>query len=119
MKRKSAAAASAMLPSTIRESQQPTIIAGFDRQKMWDANDSRAISWAKTVAEFIVLYIQPFIVIQDVGFRRLMAKAEPYYKLPFRQTFSGKNIPDMYDAVMKKLKTLLVDEEYLSFTSDG
>ena len=48
-----------------------------------------------------------------------MAKAEPRYKLPLRQTFSAKIIPDMYEAVMAKLNTISEGEPFLSFTSDG
>ena len=45
VKQQSAAAVAAIQLSTSQGvTQQPTIVAGFDRQKIWDHNDSRALS---------------------------------------------------------------------------
>lgn len=99
--------------------RQPTLAAVVDRTKKWDANDPRALSWDKTVAEFVVLDYQPFSVVEDIGFRRLMDKAEPRYTLIDRKKLSATVIPGMYFAVRSKIKLMISTAKHISFTSDA
>ena len=98
---------------------QPTLAAVVDRTKKWDANDPRALSWDKTVAKFVVLDYQPFSVVEDIGFRRLMDKAEPRYTLIDRKKLSATVIPGMYFAVRSKIKSMISTAKHISFTSDA
>ena len=61
---------------------QPTITDVLDRSAVWDFNDPRALSWNKLIGEMICVDVQPFTVVENIGFRRVMAKAEKRYKLP-------------------------------------
>src|SRR6218665_344725 len=96
-----------------------SLVDALDRMKKWDFNDPRALAWNKLIGEFIAVDTQPFTVLEDVGFRRLVAKAEPRYKLPSPKYFSTSLIPDMYEAVIGKVRQLISSVKHLSFTTDA
>lgn len=99
-----------------------TLDAMVDKMQPFAFDDPRAISWNKVVAEFMVLDVQPFSIVEDVGFRRLMSKAEPRYKLPGRKYFSTSMIPDMHRALQSKVRDLVsaqTAQSDISLTSDA
>ena len=44
-----------------------------------------------------IQHLQPFSIVDDVGFQSLLNITEPRYKIPSRSTFSRKMIPKMYE----------------------
>ena len=62
--------------------------------------------------------LQPFSVVEDVGFRRLMAELEPRYVLPSRQYFSEVLIPEIYAKVKQRVTELLNSTNHVSLTTD-
>ena len=48
------------------------------------------------IMEFIVLDNQPFSVVDDVGFRRLVEHLEPWYTLSSRRYFSDVALPELH-----------------------
>ena len=83
-------------------SPQQSLADVLDRIKTWDFNDPRALAWNKLIVEFISVDTQPFTVVEGVGFRRLIAKAEPRYMLPSPKYFS-----DVYETVLGKVRQLI------------
>lgn len=62
--------------------------------------------------------LQPFSIVEDAGFRRLAAKAEPCYKLPSRKYFASTLTPDMHKAIQDKVCDLVSAQSDLGLTSD-
>ena len=59
-----------------------SLIEAAERVRLWDINDPRAqrIHWR--VTEMIALDSQPFSLVDDPGFTRLVHELEPRYSLP-------------------------------------
>lgn len=61
---------------------------------------------------------QPFLVVEDIEFIRLMKIVKPNYSLPSLKYFSSKFIPSIYNALMKKVKTTVESSPFISFTTN-
>jgi len=62
--------------------------------------------------------LQPFSVVSDVGFERLLAEMEPRYVLPSHQHFSGVLIPEIFIKVKHRISGLLDFASYVALTTD-
>jgi hypothetical protein len=70
---------------------------------------------------FIALNNQPFFVVDDVGFRRLVEHLEPRYTLPIpsRRCFSDVALPELHSVVEMYIHELLaMGITAISFTTD-
>lgn len=72
--------------------------------------------------EMIALDYQPISIVEDRGFKRVMAAAEDKFVLPSRKLLSQKLIPNMYvdrkNVLMTEIKTDLENIKSISFTFD-
>ena len=66
----------------------------------------------------IAIDLQPFSIVEDVGFCRLIADLEPRYSLPSRRYLSEVVIPEIYAKVKHKITELLQSAKYISLTTD-
>ncbi|KAL1278883.1 hypothetical protein QQF64_025556 [Cirrhinus molitorella] len=66
----------------------------------------------------IALDNQPFSVVEDEGFRRLINYLEPRYALPSRRYFSDVALPELYSVVYVHIEKILADATSVSFTTD-
>lgn len=100
--------------------KQCTIDTMFEKKSpiYFVPEDPRAIEITKLVAEEICLDLEPLDHVNKIGFRRLLAKLCPRYKIVSRTHLTDKIIPSMYDAVKSKIKVILEDIQYLCLTSD-
>ena len=60
----------------------------FEKTKKFAKDSAKANGITKKVMEFMALDDQPFSVVEDIGFRRLVEHIEPRYTIPSRQYFS-------------------------------
>ncbi|XP_055063027.2 zinc finger BED domain-containing protein 4-like [Misgurnus anguillicaudatus] len=98
---------------------QPSMKSVILRNQSYSRDSPKAQAITKKVMEFIVLDDQPFSVVEDQGFRRLMAHMDPRYTLPSRRYFSDVALPEIYNAVSAHVHSLLNAEvRYISFTTD-
>lgn len=67
----------------------------------------------------ICLDLQPYSLVQDTGFKRLMNHLAPNYSIPNRTHFSTKVVPLLYETVKAKVKFELDNAKYVSLTTDG
>lgn len=67
----------------------------------------------------IVKDLQPFCVVEDVGFKDLINYLEPGYKMPSRYILSNTLLDAQYSEVQKKLKVELESAKYVSITTDS
>ena len=105
--------------STATIPRPATIEALLDRKQPFQFNDQRALDWNKTIAEFIALDVQPFSVVDNLGFRRIMAKAEPRYKIPSSKYFATTLIPEIHTSIKNKVRGMVSSQTSMSFTSDA
>lgn len=105
--------------STATIPRPATIEALLDRRQPFQFNDQRALDWNKTIAEFMALDVQPFSVVDNVGFRRIIAKAEPRYQIPSGKYFSSTLIPQMHTTIKNKIREMVSCQPSVSFTSDA
>ena len=65
----------------------------------------------------IALDSQPFSIVEEVGFKRLMKVLKPNYELPSRKYFTSNIIPTIYSRVGAKIKKSIDQASNLSFTT--
>ena len=90
-----------------------------DKARAWDTNDSRAQRVHGFVMEMIAMDNQPFSVVEDFGFVRLLHVLEPTYHLPSRKYLVHKVLPLVHDDVKTQVKTETARVSHFSFTTDG
>lgn len=61
---------------------------------------------------------QPFSIVNDVGFKRLMDKGFPNYQIPSRKYFSEKVLDQTYDDCRRTIFNAIKSMTKCSFTSD-
>ena len=59
-------------PSMFFKGKQLTLEESKDHARVWDVNDPRAQLVHKRIAEMIALDCQPFSIVDDTGFNRLL-----------------------------------------------
>ncbi|XP_035282910.1 zinc finger BED domain-containing protein 4-like [Anguilla anguilla] len=100
---------------------QPTIQQMFQRQTRWPNTDGKSKHLDKVITEMIVSDNQPFTVVSDAGFKRLMAVAEPRYTLKSEKYYRTEMMEGIHHKVVEKIKALVQPENAghsLSFTTD-
>ena len=100
-------------------SKQQTLFELEDKLRQWDINDVRAQRIHRLVAEMIALDTQPFSVVEDVGFVRLVKTLEPRYTLPSRKYLVEKILPTVHRDLMSKVREKIEKVIYFSFTTDA
>ncbi|KAL1277085.1 hypothetical protein QQF64_023758 [Cirrhinus molitorella] len=97
----------------------PSVADFLEKAKKFANDSAKAKGITKRIMEFIALDDQPFSVVEDVGFRRLIDHIEPRYTIPNRRHFSDVCLPEMYNVVSTNVHELLAtDIAALSFTTD-
>nr|XP_008119366.1 PREDICTED: zinc finger BED domain-containing protein 4 [Anolis carolinensis]XP_016853101.1 PREDICTED: zinc finger BED domain-containing protein 4 [Anolis carolinensis] len=96
-------------PAAGREKRQATL-------EQWDAirGKDRVGGKLPTVkeitqclGEMLALDDQPFLMVEQEGFCRLMALVAPYYKIPSHTTFSRMVVPSLYHGCREHVEQLL------------
>jgi galactitol-specific phosphotransferase system IIB component len=98
-----------------------SIQTSFDRARVWDINSRPAEKITQLIGEMMALDNQPFLMVEDLGFQRLMKHLAPCYSLPSRFHFSDTVIPNLFKRAKKAIADKLnVDEsnQSISFTTD-
>ena len=114
-----AAAASSAKAKTATRSVEVPIQQAFEKCKNFSRDSGKAKAINERVMEFIALDDQPFSVVENTGFRNLIAHLEPRYTLPSRRFFLDVSLPALYDVVATHIHNL-IDKNGLdvSFTTD-
>jgi len=67
----------------------------------------------------IALDDQPFNVVNNRGFQRVVAALKPRYTLPSDKYFRTSLIPDLFKMMSAKLTDVLASARFISFTTDS
>lgn len=98
--------------------QQPTLSEFLQNTKTWDINDQRSKRINYKIAEMICLDNQPYSIVENTGFMRLLYSIVPQYHIPSRKYFTDNVVPDIYNKIRDKISTKLINTKWISFTSD-
>ncbi|XP_050516425.1 E3 SUMO-protein ligase ZBED1-like [Diabrotica virgifera virgifera] len=73
----------------------------------------------RAAVEMVCLDYQPFTIVDDVGFRKLVYKLDPRYVLPSAFTVGGKLLSEFYTDISNKLQDILRNIDFVAITCDG
>ncbi|KAM3843239.1 zinc finger BED domain-containing protein 4-like [Diretmus argenteus] len=91
----------------------------FAKVKKFHRDDPRAQAITNLITEMMALDDQPFSIVEDRGFVRVIHHLEPRYIIPSRRYFSDECLPAKYDEIATLLHTLIDnDAQHISFTTD-
>ena len=96
-----------------------TIDKAIEKCRKFDRDEPRAKEITTYITEMMALDDQPFSIVEDVGFKRLINNLEPRYTIPSRRLFSDVCLPAKYDQLATLLHNLMDnDARDISFTTD-
>ena len=96
-----------------------TIDEAFAKLKKFDRDDPRAQAISNLITEMMALDDQPFSLVEDKGFCRLLRHLEPRFIIPGRRHFAEECLQAKYDETALLLHTLIDnDARHMSFTTD-
>lgn len=98
--------------------KQITLEGIIDRVSKFSTNDDRAKKINNLIAEMICIDLQPFSIVENKGFLRLLSHLEPRYTVPSRKTFSNKILNEMYSKLSREVKSELEESKYVAITTD-
>ncbi|KAE9521467.1 hypothetical protein AGLY_018141 [Aphis glycines] len=109
-------------PNNKDTSQQQDIMKSMSKSEKFSANNKKAKLITERIVEMIALDYQPISIVEDYGFKRVIAAAEDRYVLPSRKLLSQKLIPELYankkKLLMTEIKMDLENIKSISFTFD-
>lgn len=97
--------------------QQLSIENAFEQTYRATSDKNKKIT--RAVGAFIAKDLQPFSVVEDVGFRHLIKTLDPRYVVPCRTHFSSVIIPGLYDQTRKAIENDLAQTQSLALTTDS
>ena len=95
-----------------------TLEAVIERSGYFNPSSKQAKEMNKAVAYYLAKDMQPYYTIERPGFKNMISKLCPRYKLPSRKHFSQHEIPSLYAAVKADIISKLQDMTYYSATTD-
>lgn len=98
----------------------PTKLDAFlVRDVQYPADSKRKVELDEYVMRMIALDVQPFSIVNDNGFRALMHKMDPRYKLPSKTYLRDVSLHKVYETLKDQLRSTLECVEYVALTTDG
>ncbi len=70
------------------------------------------------IIEMIAVDLLPFSFVENDGFKRLMSKMCPKYRLKTRNYYKDRIFPQIFEGVKRSLVKKLAEAEFISFTTD-
>ncbi|KAI2645902.1 E3 SUMO-protein ligase ZBED1 [Labeo rohita] len=91
----------------------------FGQLQSLPENTHRAKAITASIARFICKDMCPYSVVENTGFREMINTLEPRYKIPSRQFFSEKCIPELYRSTKEELQLKLSQSVRVALTTDS
>ena len=102
-----------------KEGRQPTLEATMERGSYYDPRSKQAQELDHAVAYYLAKDMQPYYTVERPGFKKMVSKLNPLYKLPSRKHFSQQEIPRLYNLVKETMVSpKLTQMDYFSATTD-
>ena len=87
--------------------------------KYWDINDERSKALNYKIGKMIALDNQPFTIVRDIGFTKLMAYCKPKFRLASNHYYSDTILPNIYKAANDCIKDMITKVNSISFTTEN
>ncbi|CAK1598973.1 unnamed protein product [Parnassius mnemosyne] len=98
--------------------RQVTLQEALQRHQYWDTSYEKSCELDNLIYEMLALQDLPFNFVEGIGFRRLIHAVQPKYNLRGRQSYTSHLCNYIYPKLRNKVKNLIKDLQYLSFTTD-
>ncbi|XP_042578953.1 zinc finger BED domain-containing protein 4-like [Cyprinus carpio] len=86
----------------------------FEKQTKWKTPDVRSKTLDRMITEMIATDNQPFTMVQNKGFQRLMATAEPRYTLKSEKFYRTEMFPSIHNSIVEKSLTChFIDDQWI------
>lgn len=72
----------------------------------------------KSLIKMVTIDYQPLSIVDNLGFLEYTKKLQPLYTPPSRKLLSTKLLPDQYNIIVSKLKSMLNNVNDVSITTD-
>lgn len=67
--------------------KQLTVDESFRQMKPWPSDHKTAVLGTRRIAEMIAVDLQPFSIVEDIGFHRVIKAFAPQYQIPSQNIF--------------------------------
>lgn len=102
---------------TLKKSTQLSLKESAEKKQKYKEHP-RAKAISQKIMECIALDNQPFSIVQDAGFSKLVEFFEPRFAMPNHKYFSDVCLPELYTVVHRHVENLISDAVAISFTTD-
>uniref|UniRef100_A0A914DNN5 BED-type domain-containing protein n=1 Tax=Acrobeloides nanus TaxID=290746 RepID=A0A914DNN5_9BILA len=85
----------------------------------WNPDGPKAKQLDRLIMEMIATDIRPLSIVENEGFQRVLNFIAPKYKLKSRSYFTTSLLPQLYNRMKNKVKDMLKNVNFLSFTCDA
>ena len=99
-------------------SSQAMLQECLEQSRPYQINHPVAQRITRLIAELMALDCQPFSVVEDQEFVRLLSHLQPHYQLPCRKYFSSTMIPQLYDNCKETVQKIMEVQNFVALTSD-
>ena len=97
---------------------QPTISKFLDVKNKFKPGDQRSKEITRKIGHMICKDNQPFSIVEDDGFKKLIEHLEPRYTMPTRKHMANFVIPELFREVEARVKVQLQEAESVAITTD-
>ncbi|CAL4249577.1 unnamed protein product [Meganyctiphanes norvegica] len=84
----------------------------------WKNDDIRSKEIDFKIGEMIAMDNQPYSLVEDKGFQRLIYSLKPKYDFKSRSHFTRVIIPKIYASAVKSIKNMINEVSFMSLTTD-
>lgn len=100
------------------DQNQQTLPGFLEQHRKWANEDARSKKLDELIMEMIAADDQPFSIVEDVGFKRLIQHLEPRYNIKTEKFFRTQKFKEIYTQVEAAVKRLLSGDFVIAFTTD-
>jgi len=104
----------------MKDPSQPSVSQLFESKTGWKDTDPRSIKIDAAITEMLATDNQPFSVVSDLGFKRLMSLMEPRYRIKSEKFYRTMMLDEIYSRVLTKVKSVVTKDKapFMAFTTD-
>ncbi|XP_047138980.2 zinc finger BED domain-containing protein 4 [Hydra vulgaris] len=91
----------------------------INKHRKWTSSEQRAQKITMLIGEMICVDIQPYSLVTDQGFKKLIMHLEPRYTMPSKKHMTETVVPLIYEKMKMQIMSDVAKANFLSFTTDG